>query len=77
MSDKTGGSIFPAKWEQQEEFGTFSGLDGGLTIRDYIAAKALPRVIGTMVSVGSPECQQDAAWLAYSMADAMLKARES
>ena len=45
----------------------------GMTLRDYMAAKAMQ---GLMVDVVQPECDYIAE-TAYKMADAMLKAREA
>ena len=44
----------------------------GMTLRDYMAAKAMQ---GMMVDVDQPKCDY-IAQTAYKMADAMLKARE-
>jgi len=46
---------------------------GGMTLRDYFAAKAMQ---GMMVDVYAPDCDYIAK-TAYAMADAMLKAREA
>jgi hypothetical protein len=68
----TGGQAFPCL----ERGGNGLELtDGGMTLRDYFAAKAMQSIID----------QQDAhrgevdsaAWMAYRMADAMLKARNA
>ena len=45
----------------------------GMTLRDYMAAQAMQ---GLMVNVDIPK-YENIAFLAYSMADAMLKAREA
>ena len=65
----TGGSAFPI-----ERYGSV-----GMTMRDYFAAKALQ---GFMVGLKSaqdigPDMQDRIALGMYSMADAMLKAREA
>ena len=44
----------------------------GMTLRDYMAAKAMQ---GMMVDVDQPKCDY-IAQTAYKMADTMLKARE-
>jgi hypothetical protein len=53
---------------------------GGMTLRDYFAAKAMPAVIGSLHGpVVCEECAGDFlryAMAAYQMADAMLRARE-
>ncbi len=48
-------------------------VDGGMTLRDYFAAKALQ---GMMVDVYAPNFDYIAN-TAYEMADAMMKAREA
>jgi hypothetical protein len=78
MNDtNTGGPAFPAGER-------FEGVDGwhtepGMTLRDYFAAKALQ---GYMVGIKpaqdiGPGMQDRIAEGMYSMADAMLKAREA
>jgi len=62
---------FPCEWDY---IGTHREIANGMSLRDYFAAKAMQSIID----------QQDAhrgevdsaAWMAYRMADAMLKARE-
>jgi len=72
MSEKNnGGPAFPHQMSNLAEPYT-----GGMTMRDAFAIAALPKCIGAENPVGSVGWQGDAAWLAYSMADAMLKARE-
>jgi hypothetical protein len=56
-----------------EEIGSVAG---GMSLRDYFAAKAMQ---GFMANKANPmhfQPHDDAAW-AYSIADAMLKAREA
>lgn len=51
-------------------------IDQGMTLRDYFAAKAMQ---GFMANKSNPmrfQPEDDANW-AYSIADAMLKAREN
>lgn len=61
---ETGGNAFPA-----------TGYDaGGLTIRDYFAAKAMQGQRASEYSFMAPE---DAAIEAYQVADAMLQCRKS
>ena len=62
MTDKTGGPAFPTVMIDKPE--------GGMTLRDYFAAKAMQ----TMLQ-GSGSFESHAEY-AYKMADAMLKARE-
>ena len=45
----------------------------GMTLRDYFAAKAM---LGMMIDNSRPECDYIAE-IAYKMAEAMLKARET
>lgn len=47
----------------------------GMTLRDYLAAKAMPIVFGSHTR--APDFLDHASKLAYKMADAMLKAREA
>lgn len=65
MNKPTGGSAFPHE-------NVFSHR--GMTLRDYIAAKALQ---GFLASPNlRPAKDSEAATAAYLLADAMLKARE-
>ena len=53
---------------------------GGMTLRDYFAAKAMPVHMAALSNwaAGSPEAwQNEIARLSYATADAMLKAREA
>lgn len=60
-----GGSAFPA---------TMPYSDHGMSLRDYFAAKAMA---GFIAGPNGPEWgEKEIALSAYSMADAMLKARE-
>lgn len=61
----TGGQAFPC----------LELTDGGMTLRDYFAAKAMQAII-TGFSTSLPPTVM-AAKAAYEYADAMLKARES
>lgn len=54
----------------------------GMTLREYLAAKAMQSLIrsaqhGTRFGTGCEDTNSTYAHVAYSMADAMLKARES
>ena len=63
----TGGPAFPTfGWDEKDRAYKMHGM----TLRDYFAAKALPRVMQDGKSFS--EIAEDA----YDMADAMLKARE-
>jgi hypothetical protein len=73
MSNKTGGPAFP-----QCSYNMKGGYDitGGMTLRDYFAAKAM------QAFCSDPEWRQDmmpeeTARAAYTQADVMLKAREA
>jgi hypothetical protein len=48
----------------------------GMTLRDYFAAKAIPAIL-EQKDVHNGRELTNAAWIAYQMADAMLKAREA
>ena len=48
-------------------------LHGGLSIRDYFAAKAMQALVSDHRRIN----RDDIAWAAYDMADAMLRAREA
>ncbi|MFG0738206.1 hypothetical protein [Proteus terrae] len=75
MTDKTGGSAFPARWHQDMQF----VAQEGMTLRDYFASKCMPAIINSLNgSVVFEECKGDFdmyAKQAYVMADAMLKAK--
>ena len=69
----TGGQAFP-----NEGFNGWGKPEEGMTLRDYFAAKAMQ---GYMVGLKpaqdiGPDMQDRIAEGMYSMADAMLKARE-
>jgi hypothetical protein len=48
----------------------------GMTLRDYFAAKAMQSILDQKDAHDGRECDS-AAWMAYRMADAMLKARQA
>ena len=54
---------------------TAIGGEGGMDLRDYFAAKALPIAIQEMNDAESYNIN-DAAIVAYQYADAMIKARD-
>jgi hypothetical protein len=68
---KTGGPAFPA-FEHHPNYGQMLAV-GGMTLRDYFAAKAMQACIAK----GAPLIFIDIACKAYEMADAMLCAREA
>jgi len=55
---------------------TAVGGEGGMELRDYFAAKALPIAIQEMNEAESYDLN-DAATMAYHYADAMMRARQS
>jgi hypothetical protein len=54
---------------------TAVGGEGGMMLRDYFAAQALPMAIQEMNEAESYDIN-DAAIVAYQYADAMMKARQ-
>ncbi|HGF6560326.1 TPA: hypothetical protein ACF2YT_001222 [Providencia alcalifaciens] len=73
MPDKTGGAAFPASGHPDMQFVAQEGMN----LRDYLAAKAMQ---GILANPGQLDNVNDEAakWVArdaYTMADAMLKAR--
>lgn len=91
MSEKinTGGPAFPVSTrplKHETEFGHQDSPStwqyGGMTMRDYFAAKAMhgvmtmykPTIDGATLTI--PHHAEQVADIAYAMADAMLKARE-
>ena len=73
----TGGSAFPQNTKVVLGAGQVlhEGFMGGMTLRDYFAAKAMQGLLATGLECG-PEYVQAIADLTYAMADAMLKARK-
>jgi hypothetical protein len=78
MSNKTGGRAFPCdSIVERDEVGHLHGFEvnsGGMTLRDYFAAKAMQG------RLANPDwlCSDDrTATEAYQIADAMLRAREA
>ena len=72
MTTETGGPAFPA-FEFQQNYNQMMAV-GGMTLRDYFAAKALAALIiaNTAPGGGWPPFAERTAYL---VADAMLKAR--
>lgn len=64
MSKDTGGAAFP----RSESLQYSQHITGGMTLRDYFAAKAMQALIQTSYF-------DTTARMSYDMADAMLKAR--
>ncbi|ENU3987686.1 hypothetical protein ACFH0L_001851 [Enterobacter kobei] len=78
MSNKTGGRAFTCdSIVERDEVGHLHGFEvssGGMTLRDYFAAKAMQGIISSECNYGA---FSDLASDAYSIADAMLRAREA
>lgn len=78
MSAKTGGPAFPQALVSTEGGSGIVSSDemrvGGMTLRDYFAAKAMAFLVPLRASHQTP--WSELAKSAYEMADEMLKARE-
>jgi hypothetical protein len=78
-TNKDGGPAFPVVTNQYH-FGFDESMpaavSGGMTLRDYFAAKAMQVVHAPSGRYG-PEGLQQVAEQSYAVADAMLKAREA
>ena len=72
MSKETGGTAFASQLEVNRDG---YAVTGGMTLRDYFAAKAMQAEISRSGYSGR-EYMIDDANTAYRMADAMLKARK-
>lgn len=71
MSKNDGGPAFP----QGQAVGEISKLEGGMSLRDYFAAKALQGMCADPSTAGT--AGKDIVAECYDLADAMLEARES
>ena len=75
MSEKDdGGRAFPFAYETShpEEH----GINGGMALRDYFAAKAMQGIIsGNSPITTEYQCEEKIAVASYVIADAMLKER--
>lgn len=69
MSKDTGGPAFP----RSESLQYSQHITGGMTLRDYFAAKAMQGLISAWTTAHPPGKETSKA--AYEYADAMLKAR--
>ena len=87
MEDKKGGAAFPCYKQVPMPSGVMvTQMDGGMTLRDYFAAKAMQGELAAMVDPSGYQCgialdapDEALARIAkhfYRIADAMLKARE-
>jgi hypothetical protein len=72
MNTNTGGQAFPA-FEHHPGYMQMMAV-GGMTLRDYFAAKAMQAMLSNPGCNLGPLSQIPSA--AFEMADAMLKARE-
>ena len=78
MSEKDGGPAFPVStrpMENETGYGHQDGFStwqhGGMTLRDYFAAKAMQSMLGVIPADGAKAL----AVASYAMADAMLAER--
>jgi len=77
MSDIHGGPAFPCPMSEQTYTNQYcSPFQGGMSLRDYFAAKAMQAIQADKSFVLGYDPAQ-VADRAYEMADAMLKARET
>ena len=78
-----GGSAFPEictdqKYNDDREYvGPDTYSYGGMTLRDYFAAKALPAISGLSRELRLQHSADGIAAAAYEVADAMIKARKA
>lgn len=79
-----GGMVFyvPAESREhvQEQVDQLKQETGGLSMRDYFAAKAMQAVLGVVLTRSTEAAKRDAPHIcanAYAIADDMLKARQS
>lgn len=71
MRTNDGGPAFP----QGEAVGDISKLEGGMSLRDYFAAKALQGICADPSTAGTPG--KDIVAECYDLADAMIAARDA
>ena len=80
MSRSDGGPAFPRPHSETGNYAHTSpqAAQGGMTLRDYFAGQALAGMLADGVpTTGTAEAQLFWARHAYSLADAMLEARET
>lgn len=65
-----GGPAFPTATLAQK-------TEGGMTLRDYFAAKAMQSYLADGDASWDEKCRNHCAKLSYQLADAMLKARNT
>jgi len=73
MTKDIGGPAFP-------QFVLSNGgayIEGGMTLRDYFASKAMQGILTATLTPNTVWSQDEAAETAYNVADAMLKARQA
>ena len=75
MTKNTGGPAFPA-FEHHAGYGQMMAV-GGMTLRDYFAAKALQAFLRNQKPQNMDQPAITWAQDAYEFADAMLKARKA
>lgn len=75
MSKDTGGPAFPSEQHETQNGEWNQSYAQGMTMRDYFAAKAMVSILDQKDAHDGRECES-AAWMAYRMADAMLRERE-
>lgn len=75
---KNGGPAFPLPVDDDRDCrGLFESGYGGMTLRDYFAAKAMQGLLAAQIhGFNDSPANGPFARLAYEMADAMLKTRE-
>jgi hypothetical protein len=82
MKRDDGGSAFPtggAEWSESTHSYDIAPLTGGMTLRDYFAAKAMQAMISTAAGpcmFGLDGVEPNVSAAAYKVADAMLEARK-
>jgi len=77
--NNTGGPAFPQNTKIVAPAGQelYQGFMGGMTLRDYFAAKAMQATVQAWIERSIyPPTDYEVASNAYAVADAMLKARE-
>jgi len=82
MSSDNSGPAFPTgTWEYDGQGNVLPYQQGGMTLRDYFAAKAMAAYVSGHISYYGHESNHwpidSLSSEAYSTADAMLKAREA
>ena len=75
MSKDTGGPAFPFPAYIYPN-GEINHGEGGMTLRDYFAAKAIEGLLSDPAWRRDMDFEET-AWAAYEQADAMLKARKT